>query len=153
MAIRARARLAALFDAGSTTEIGTRLAPTDVMKFKDQKKYVERIKASQKATGEFDALVAMQGKLKGRALVASYRTRFFIRAAAADMVALVGFAAFIASGRPLAAVVASVISILLLVVRVAPSQGNLARDQAELDLAASPLRLVDELAAPLAART
>ena len=71
MAIRARARLASLFDADSTSEIAARLGPTDVLKFKDQKKYVERIKASQKNTGEYDALVAMRGLLKGRPLVAS----------------------------------------------------------------------------------
>jgi acetyl-CoA carboxylase carboxyl transferase subunit beta len=65
------ARLAALFDADSTTEIGARLGPTDLLKFKDQKKYSERIKAAQKNTGEYDALVAMRGLLKGRALVAS----------------------------------------------------------------------------------
>ncbi len=51
MAIRARARLASLFDADSTTEIAARLGPTDLLKFKDQKKYAERIKASQKNTG------------------------------------------------------------------------------------------------------
>ncbi len=71
MAIRARARLASLFDPGSTSEIAANLAPTDVLKFKDQKRYAERIKATQKATGEYDALVAMQGLLKGRPLVAS----------------------------------------------------------------------------------
>ena len=71
MAIRARARLAALFDAGSTVEIGARLAPVDVLKFKDSKRYAERIKSTQKATGEFDALVALRGSLNGRALVAS----------------------------------------------------------------------------------
>ena len=71
IAIRARARLAALFDADSTTEIAARLGPTDLLKFKDQKKYAERIKASQKNTGEYDALVAMRGLLKGRPLVAS----------------------------------------------------------------------------------
>ncbi len=71
MAIRARARLAALFDADSTTEIGARLGPTDLLKFKDQKKYSERIKIAQKNTGEYDALIAMRGLLKGRALVAS----------------------------------------------------------------------------------
>jgi acetyl-CoA carboxylase carboxyl transferase subunit beta len=71
MAIRARARLASLFDADSTTEIAARLGPTDLLKFKDQKKYSERIKASQKNTGEYDALIAMQGLLKGRPLVAS----------------------------------------------------------------------------------
>ena len=67
----ARARLAALFDADSTTEIGARLGPTDLLKFKDQKKYSERIKIAQKNTGEYDALIAMRGLLKGRALVAS----------------------------------------------------------------------------------
>ena len=71
MAIRARARLAALFDADSTTEIAARLGPTDLLKFKDQKKYAERIKIAQKNTGEYDALVAMRGSLKGRPLVAS----------------------------------------------------------------------------------
>jgi len=71
MPIRARARMAALFDPGTTTEIGAALGPTDVLKFKDQKKYAERIKAAQKSTGERDALVTLQGKLKGRDLVAS----------------------------------------------------------------------------------
>ena len=66
MPIRARARLAALFDAGhGRHEIGAELGPTDVLKFKDQKKYADRIKAAQKATGERDALIAMQGKLQG----------------------------------------------------------------------------------------
>src|SRR5690606_16073054 len=71
MAIRARARLAALFDPASTQEIGARLAPVDVLKFKDSKRYAERIKSTQKATGEYDALVALRGTLKGRPLVAS----------------------------------------------------------------------------------
>ncbi|AXK71923.1 acetyl-CoA carboxylase carboxyltransferase subunit beta [Lysobacter sp. TY2-98] len=71
MAIRARARLAALFDAGSTTEIAAELGPTDVLKFRDQKKYADRIKAAQKSTGERDALVAMRGTLEGRDLVAA----------------------------------------------------------------------------------
>ena len=71
MAIRARARLAALFDPGSTREIGATLGPTDVLKFKDQKKYADRIKAAQKSTGERDALITLQGTLKGRDLVAS----------------------------------------------------------------------------------
>lgn len=71
MAIRARARLTALFDADSTQEIGAALGPTDVLKFRDQKRYAERIKAAQKATGERDALITLQGRLKGRDLVAS----------------------------------------------------------------------------------
>ena len=69
--IRARARLAALLDDGMGHEIGAQLGPTDVLKFKDQKKYAERIKAAQKSTGERDALIAMEGKLKGHDLVAA----------------------------------------------------------------------------------
>jgi acetyl-CoA carboxylase carboxyl transferase subunit beta len=68
--IRARVRLKALFDPGSAREIGTRLGPTDVLRFKDQKKYADRIKAAQKSTGERDALIAMHGLLKQRPLVA-----------------------------------------------------------------------------------
>ncbi|WP_242106938.1 acetyl-CoA carboxylase, carboxyltransferase subunit beta [Luteimonas aquatica] len=71
MPIRARVRLAAFLDAGSTEEIGAALGPTDVLKFKDQKKYGDRIKAAQKSTGERDALVTLQGTLKQRPLVAS----------------------------------------------------------------------------------
>ncbi|MCL7714125.1 acetyl-CoA carboxylase, carboxyltransferase subunit beta [Stenotrophomonas mori] len=70
MAIRARARLASIFDPDSTTEIAARLGPVDQLKFKDQRRYLERIKASQKATGEYDVLVMMRGTLKGRPLVA-----------------------------------------------------------------------------------
>ncbi|HWS78476.1 MAG TPA: acetyl-CoA carboxylase, carboxyltransferase subunit beta [Thermomonas sp.] len=71
MPIRARARLAALLDEGMGHEIGAELGPTDVLKFRDQKKYSDRIKAAQKSTGERDALVAMEGKLKGLDLVAA----------------------------------------------------------------------------------
>ena len=71
MPIRARARLAAFLDAGSGREIGARLGPTDVLRFRDQKKYADRIKAAQKSTGERDALIAMEGLLKGRPIVAS----------------------------------------------------------------------------------
>ncbi|MCR6496939.1 acetyl-CoA carboxylase, carboxyltransferase subunit beta [Thermomonas sp. S9] len=71
MPIRARVRLAALLDGGQGREIGAELGPTDVLKFKDQKKYSERIKAAQKSTGERDALVALEGRLMGRDLVAA----------------------------------------------------------------------------------
>ncbi len=69
--IRARARLKTFLDAGSGREIAGELGPTDVLKFKDQKKYSERIKAAQRATGERDALVVMEGLLKARPIVAS----------------------------------------------------------------------------------
>jgi acetyl-CoA carboxylase carboxyl transferase subunit beta len=70
MPIRARARLAAFLDDDSGSEIGAALGPVDVLKFKDQKKYADRIKAAQKSSGERDALVAMEGTLAGRPLVA-----------------------------------------------------------------------------------
>lgn len=109
MSIRARARLQALFDPGSIEEISTGLAPVDVLKFRDQKKYSDRFKAAQKATGEHDSLVAMKGTLKQRPLVAcamdfafmggsmgSVSGEKFARAAEralADRVPLVSFAA------------------------------------------------------------
>jgi acetyl-CoA carboxylase carboxyl transferase subunit beta len=68
--IRARARLAAFLDADSGSEIGAELGPVDVLKFKDQKKYSDRIKSAQKSSGERDALIAMQGTIKGQPLVA-----------------------------------------------------------------------------------
>ncbi len=70
MPIRARVRLMALLDPDGVSEIGAALGPVDVLRFKDQKKYSERIKAAQKASGERDALIAMQGRLKGQPLVA-----------------------------------------------------------------------------------
>jgi acetyl-CoA carboxylase carboxyl transferase subunit beta len=69
--IGARERLLALFDEGSTQELWASLEPTDPLKFRDSKKYRDRIVASQKATGEKDALLAMSGRLKGRPLVAA----------------------------------------------------------------------------------
>jgi acetyl-CoA carboxylase carboxyl transferase subunit beta len=70
MAIRGRDRLERFLDADSGVEIAGELGPVDVLRFRDQKRYSDRIKAAQKATGERDALIAMQGTLKGRALVA-----------------------------------------------------------------------------------
>ena len=71
MPIRARARLACFLDANTGREIGAQLGPTDVLKFKDQKKYSDRIKSSQKATGERDALIVMEGALRQRPIVAA----------------------------------------------------------------------------------
>ena len=69
-AIDARARLQAFLDEGSTQELWANLEPTDPLKFRDSKKYRDRIVAAQKSTGEKDALLAMSGKLKGRPLMA-----------------------------------------------------------------------------------
>ena len=77
MPIGARERLVAFLDDGEVFEIGDELGPVDVLHFKDQKKYAERIKASQKAVGEKDALVSIHGKLKGRDIcVSAFEFRF-----------------------------------------------------------------------------
>ena len=70
MVIAARYRLGALFDPDSAHELDADLAPVDMLKFRDTKRYIDRIRAAQKQTGETDALVSMQGLLKGRPLVA-----------------------------------------------------------------------------------
>jgi len=69
MRVNARDRLGMFLDPGSGREIGERLEPLDPLKFKDSKRYRDRISQSQKKTGELDALVAMTGKLKGQPIV------------------------------------------------------------------------------------
>jgi acetyl-CoA carboxylase carboxyl transferase subunit beta len=68
--IVARERLRGFLDPDSGVEIGAELEPTDALKFKDSKRYRDRILAAQKQTGEKDALVAMQGRLLGRDICA-----------------------------------------------------------------------------------
>lgn len=62
--IGARARLAQLLDAEGQFEIGANVQPIDPLKFKDSKSYADRTKESQKAVGEKDALIVMQGSIK-----------------------------------------------------------------------------------------
>jgi len=69
-AIDARKRLATFFDPGSTQELFVELEPVDTLKFRDSKKYKDRITAAQKQTGEKDSLIAMRGTLKTQPLVA-----------------------------------------------------------------------------------
>ena len=68
--IEARTRLLALFDEGSSQEFWASMEPTDPLKFRDTKKYRDRIVAMQKKTGEKDSLLVMRGLLKARPLVA-----------------------------------------------------------------------------------
>ncbi|WP_109125719.1 acetyl-CoA carboxylase, carboxyltransferase subunit beta [Dyella sp. C11] len=68
--IEARARLETLLDPNSTQELWASMEPSDPLKFRDTKKYRDRIIAAQKSTGEKDALIAMSGRLKGRPLMA-----------------------------------------------------------------------------------
>jgi acetyl-CoA carboxylase carboxyl transferase subunit beta len=70
MPLTARSRLEMFLDPGEKREIAGRLEPVDALKFRDSKKYRERIAISQKKTGEKDALIAMAGSLSGRDIVA-----------------------------------------------------------------------------------
>ncbi|MEW5887919.1 MAG: acetyl-CoA carboxylase, carboxyltransferase subunit beta [Pseudomonadota bacterium] len=69
--IRARARLDALLDPEGRFEIGAEVYPVDPLKFKDSKRYAERLNAAMEETGEADALVVMQGAVKTLPLVAA----------------------------------------------------------------------------------
>lgn len=70
MRIGARTRLNIFLDEGNREELATDVGPVDRLKFKDVKKYKDRLTAAQKTTGEKDALVAMKGELKGMPVVA-----------------------------------------------------------------------------------
>ncbi len=70
MRISARERLESFLDDGGQKEIGVDLKPGDPLKFKDSKKYRDRLQQAQKNTGENDALVVMRGRLDGQPLVA-----------------------------------------------------------------------------------
>lgn len=69
MRISARTRLATFLDEGATTELGGELEPKDILKFRDSKKYKDRISAAQKQTQEKDALIVMKGTLSGMPVV------------------------------------------------------------------------------------
>jgi len=71
MRIGARRRLDLFLDPEPREEIGAEVLPADPLKFRDSKKYVDRLKAAQKATGETDALVVMRGQVEGIPLVAA----------------------------------------------------------------------------------
>ena len=70
MRIDARARLNIFLDAEGRQEIGAELEPVDRLKFRDSKKYKDRLAGAQKQTGEKDALIAMKGSLEGMPIVA-----------------------------------------------------------------------------------
>lgn len=67
----ARRRLDHFLDPQPREEIGAGLSPQDVLKFKDSKRYKDRLLAAQKSTGEKDALVVMKGQVRGVPLVAA----------------------------------------------------------------------------------
>ena len=63
MRINGRERLLKFFDPGTTTELAVKIEPEDPLKFKDTKRYRDRLLQAQKQTGERDALIVMAGKL------------------------------------------------------------------------------------------
>jgi acetyl-CoA carboxylase carboxyl transferase subunit beta len=70
MRIGARKRLDYFLDPEPREEIGGNIEPLDFLKFKDTKRYKERLSQAQKATAETDALVAMKGCVKSAPVVA-----------------------------------------------------------------------------------
>lgn len=111
MRLGARQRLELFLDPGSGEEIGASVEPVDILRFRDTKKYKDRLALAQKATNEKDALVAMQGRLKGLRVVAcAFEFKFmggsmgavvgerFVRAAKVALEARIPFICFTASG-------------------------------------------------------
>ena len=63
--ITARRRIELFLDPGNQLELNAELEPVDMLKFKDLKRYKDRLSAAQKGTGEKDALVVVKGQVKG----------------------------------------------------------------------------------------
>src|SRR5256886_2257423 len=70
MRMRARERLERFLDAGTSADIGAAISPEDPLKFRDSKRYRDRLAQAQKATGESDALVVLAGTLHTLPIVA-----------------------------------------------------------------------------------
>ncbi len=111
MRIFGRRRLTLFLDDSPTEEIGANLMPYDKFKFKDSKKYKDRLLQAQKNTGEKDALIVLKGKVKGVPVVAAaFDFRFmggsmgavvgerFLLAATAALEEKIPFICFSASG-------------------------------------------------------
>lgn len=111
MRISARERLDALLDAGGRYEIGQEIIPVDTLKFKDSKKYPDRLKGALETTGETDAMVVMGGSIMTVPVVAAcFEFEFmggsmgsvvgerFVRGAQAALEQKVPFICFTATG-------------------------------------------------------
>lgn len=109
--IRARHRLDLLLDPEGRFEIGAEVLPLDPLKFKDSKKYPDRLAAANEDTGEADALVVMQGSVRTVPLVvAAFEFEFlggsmgsvvgerFVRGVAAAVEQGLPFVCFTATG-------------------------------------------------------
>ncbi|MBY8041671.1 acetyl-CoA carboxylase, carboxyltransferase subunit beta [Vibrio fluvialis] len=111
MRMKARRRLETFLDEANRYEIADELEPQDKLKFKDSKRYKERIAAAQKSSGEKDALIVMKGELMSIPAVAcAFEFSFmggsmgsvvgarFVRAVDAAIEANCGLVCFSASG-------------------------------------------------------
>jgi len=111
MRVFGRRRLEIFLDDSTTEEIGANLTPYDKYKFKDSKKYKDRLLQAQKNTGEKDALIVLKGKVKGVPIVAAaFDFRFmggsmgsvvgerFLKAATLALEEKIPFVCFSASG-------------------------------------------------------
>ncbi|MDG6459537.1 acetyl-CoA carboxylase, carboxyltransferase subunit beta [Glaesserella parasuis] len=111
MRIDVRTRLLSLLDQDTAEELAAELEPQDVLKFKDLKKYKDRLSAAQKQTGEKDSFIVMYGKLYDMpVVVASFNFEFmggsmgsvvgakFVRAAEKALSENIPFICFSASG-------------------------------------------------------
>ncbi|MEX0901742.1 MAG: acetyl-CoA carboxylase, carboxyltransferase subunit beta [Pseudohongiellaceae bacterium] len=77
MRITARRRIELFLDEGEQLELQTDLEPVDILKFKDLKKYRDRLSKAQKDTGERDALIVVRGRVEGvEAIVAAFEFSF-----------------------------------------------------------------------------
>jgi acetyl-CoA carboxylase carboxyl transferase subunit beta len=111
MRLPARRRLEQFFDQEDQIEIAENIESEDILKFRDDKKYRDRLNQAQKQTGEKDALIVIQGKVKGVAMVvAAFEFKFmggsmgsvvgekFVRAVEASMENNIPLICFTASG-------------------------------------------------------
>ncbi|MGB5726253.1 MAG: acetyl-CoA carboxylase, carboxyltransferase subunit beta [Thiogranum sp.] len=111
MRIGARRRLDLFLDAEPREEIGAEIQPADPLKFKDSRKYTDRLKQALKSTDETDALVVMRGQVEAVPLVAAaFEFRFmggsmgsvvgerFVRAVNASLDHKIPLVCFSASG-------------------------------------------------------
>jgi acetyl-CoA carboxylase carboxyl transferase subunit beta len=69
--ITARRRIELFLDASDQIELNVGMEPVDLLKFKDRKKYKDRISAAQKSTGEKDALIVVKGKVNDIPVIAA----------------------------------------------------------------------------------
>ncbi len=111
MRLPARRRLEQFFDKEDQIEIAENIESEDILKFRDDKKYRDRLNQAQKETGEKDALIVIQGKVKGVAIVvAAFEFKFmggsmgsvvgekFVRAVEASIENNIPLICFTASG-------------------------------------------------------